>query len=429
MSDDRVPPHSLEAEQSLLGSILIDNDVLETTVRVKRDDFYRGAHRVIFDCISGLVERHVAADLITVTDELRTRGDLDMAGGSGYISSLTSSVVSSSAAGAYEDIVVDRSRIRQLIALAQRVHGMAFDVSSDLDEIMREIDIGLTKIMIDPTRRKTLRYSEQLHALREAIDERSKSSNMGVMSGFAGLDKLLMGLNPTDYAIIGARPSVGKTALALQIAINNTAKNVPVLFWSGEMPAISLTTRAASWGAGIEVSALRSGIMSSADHSRLTQYSGDAYDYPLWINDTPNPDFAIIDRVSRRMAREEGVKIIIIDYLSLIKPRRMSRGTERHEAMAQMSHDLKQLARDTGCVVFVLSQLTRDSDDRKPSLKDLRETGAIEQDADVVILLHLRGSHSGNGELVDAIVAKNRNGPKGVAQMVFDGARTQFRDL
>ncbi len=431
MAHEIVPPHNMEAEQSLLGCLLIDNDVYELVYNVYPQDMYRRAHQVILGAIRRLLDAHEPADLVTVVTALRADQDLDTVGGSAYLSGLTSSVPSSANAEVYANIVREHSRLRQLSSLGARISGLALNQDADVQDIVRDIDVSVMRIMQEQSRHLTRRFGETMHELGRDIDARAKRRDDGVTTSLKGLDNVIGSLNPQDYVIIGARPSVGKTAISLQAALSNAQKGVGVLFWSCEMPASKLAGRSASIGTSISGSKISTGMLSPSEMGQVTDYASQVYDLPLWINDTPNPDFGVIDRGTRRMVRDHNIGLVIVDYLSLVRPRRTHRGQEMHEAMAQMSHDAKQLARDTNTVMVWLSQLTREADGKRPTLKDLRETGAIEQDADVVILLHPSGKVSGSdtAEKIEAIVAKNRNGRKGVAELLYEGEYTRFRDF
>lgn len=431
MANEILPPHNIEAEQSLLGSLLIDNDVYESVYHVSPEDMYRHSHRIILTTIRRLLDRHEPADLVTVVTALRDTDDLALAGGTGYISELTSSVPSSANAEVYAKIVVEHSRVRQIAALGARISSLALNQDADAQDLTREIDVSVMRIMSEQARHLTKRYGETMHDLNRVIDERAKRGDEGIKTGFKNLDTVIGAMQPSDYVIIGARPSVGKTAISLQVALKNASEGRGVLFWSCEMPAVKLTARSVALSAGISGVQMTSGMLSPSEFKSLNDYAGQVYDYPLWINDTPNPDFGVIDRGTRRMVRDHGIQIVIVDYMSLVRPRLTHRGQERHEAMAQMSHDIKQLARDTNTVMIWLSQVTRDSEDRRPSLRDIRETGAIEQDADVVVMLHPAGKIAGSSdsEKIEAIVAKNRNGKKGMAELMYEGAYTRFSDF
>jgi replicative DNA helicase len=422
---DRVPPHNQEAEQAVVGSLLLDNRCLDRIHGIGPADFYRGAHRYIYAAACEIIRAGSIADIVSVAAALRLTGNLDMSGGAAYVSSLTSSVPSVANIEHYVGIVREQSAIRAMIAAAQQIVDVGYAPSAQSADMIRQMDATMTGLTAGADVAQAIRLRDALHDLAMDFDNARDRSISGLVTEFNNLDAKLGGVAEGSYVVLAARPSVGKTAMALQIAIKNASNGMGGIFWSLEMPRRALVGRVASWGASIPSPAIRAGAISPADLKKYHAYGAQVYDYPLWINDTPSADYALIDRVSRRMVRDNGVRLIVIDYLSLIKLRSKR---ERHEAVSELSHDLKSLARDTGAVVLVLSQLTRDSEDRRPSLRDIRESGAIEQDADIVILLHALGKH-GDELRVDAIVAKNREGQRGDAELLFDGNFVRFRDF
>jgi len=421
---DRVIPHDNEAEQAVLGALLLDNRTIDRVGHLRPADFYRGAHQRIYTAIREVIASGAVADLLSVVDRLRTTGNLDVSGAAAYVAALTSSVPSAANADYYARMVVEASVRRSILDLTQRVIDQAYDQSTPSADIIRHIDQSIATMVSTPSTDRVVSHGDAISALRRDIDARQNQMVTGLQTGFDELDALTNGLNPGDYVVIGARPSVGKTSMALQMASKIAQNGAGVLFVSAEMSERDIEARYVSLETDISTRSVRTGDMSHADLRALVDFAARTWQYPLWIDDTPSPEFGRVDRLIRRMVRDHGVAVAFVDYLSLIQPRLRTR--DRHEAMADVSHGFKSLARELSIPIVVLSQLTRESEDRRPQLRDIRESGAIEQDADVIAFLHRTGTTAMQLPRVDLIVAKNRKGPLGDVGLLFDGPKTRF---
>ncbi|MDY7029291.1 MAG: replicative DNA helicase, partial [Spirochaetota bacterium] len=387
----KIPPHNVDAERATLGAVLLDGEVISTVLRYLRaHDFYVSAHQKIFKGILELFNRGETIDLISLADRLSAAGELEASGGTAYISALTNEVPTSANVEYYARIVQDRSVRRQLLKMSTTL------VSSSYDEGME------TRALIEEAEQKIFDITEGQHTdsyrgvhdivaeTIEAIEKlyHTKDSYTGVPSGFADLDNMTSGFQKSEFIIIGARPSVGKTALALTMAANMAIhRKVPVGFFTLEMSDMALMQRLLSSEARINSDKLRTGMLRPADFHNLTEAAGRIYEAPLFIDDTPNIKLLDLRAQARRMKSKEGIKVLFVDYIGLIEPESKN-NVPRHEQVAEISRSLKSLARELEMPIICLSQVGRQSEGKAPSLADLRESGSIEQDADVVIFLH-----------------------------------------
>ncbi len=433
---DRVPPHNEEAEAATLGALLLSSDALAVVLKFLRpDDFYRTANKKIFQSIINLFTKGEVIDLITLTEELRRDGELEACGGPAYVSSLTSSVPTSANVEYYARIVQGASIRRELLRIASEIVATAHDDTAESRVIIEEAERKIFEI----TDRQQVTSFKSARALIsqtiEAIERlyHTKESYTGIPTGFPDLDNMTSGFQKSEFIVIGARPSVGKTALAVSMAANMSVhQKIPVGFFTLEMSDMALMQRLVASEARIDTTRLRTGILNPADFHKLTEAAARIYEAPLFIDDTPNMKLLDLRAQARRMKMQEQVQIIFIDYIGLIDPE--SRGnTPRHEQVAEISRSLKALARELEMPIVTLSQVGRQSEGKAPSLADLRESGSIEQDADVVIFLHRlrKGEHDvEDGERTDVetdlVVAKQRNGPVGALKIAFLPQYTKF---
>ena len=434
---DRVPPHNTEAEVATLGAILLDPDSFGRVLPLLRPgDFYRAAHARIFDAIIVLWEKNEAIDLITVTEALKSAGDLEIAGGAAYISSLTSSVPTSANIEYYAKIVHETSVRRRLLQVAQQIVADSFSETGESRELVEEAERKIFDLSEGDHAGGYKQAKEIVKQTVEAIEKlyRTKEEYTGIPSGFPALDKLLSGFQDSEFIVIGARPSVGKTALALTMAANiSIHRKIPVGFFTLEMSDMAIMQRLIASEARIGSQKIRTGMLRPADFKNLTDAAGMIYDAPLWISDTPGMRLLDLRAQARRMRSQLGVRIIFVDYISLINNEHAD--LPRHEQIAEISRSLKALARELTIPVIALSQLTRDVEGKRPNLASIRESGSIEQDADVVMFLHRnRGETSGDGDHADSvetelIVAKQRNGPVGTVPIAFVAKYTRFESL
>ncbi len=434
---DKVPPHNAEAEQAVLGAILLDPDSVTTVLRFLRpEDFYVNANRNIFSAIISLYEKGQKPDLITLTDELRLLALLDASGGPGYVADLTSFVPSSANVEYYARIVQENSVRRALLKLSQQMTAKVFDDSVESALMLDEAQASIFDIS---NKRQAVSYKSVKELLPDTIKMieklyRTKTPYTGIPSGFAELDSMTSGFQDSELVIIGARPSQGKTALALTIAAHTAIhEKIPTAFFSLEMADTALMQRMVASEARIGSEKIRTGLMKHSDFQSLIDAAGRIYDAPLYIIDMPNMKLLDLRTLARRLRAERDVRIIFVDYLTLVT----HENTElpRWEQIASISRSLKALARELRIPVVALSQLKREAEGKQPTLADLRESGSIEQDADLILFLH-RDRELGrtqeersNPIETELIVAKQRNGPTGTSKILFLPAFTRFESI
>ncbi|MBN2737814.1 MAG: replicative DNA helicase [Spirochaetales bacterium] len=434
---DSAPPHHEEAELAALGAILLDPESLPRVIPLIRpDSFYKNSHKQIFQAILDMDNRNEAIDLITLTEVLSKKEQLDSCGGAAYISRLTSVVPTSANVEYYAKIIQENHLRRSLIRIASEIIASAYEDSQDVREIIED---GEQKIFDLTDKQSSGIYKaakEVINTTIEAIEKlyHHKGDYTGVPTGFKELDDLTSGFQKTELIIIGARPSVGKTAFALSMAANMALHhNIAVGFFTLEMSAMALMQRLVSSEARLDSSRIRKGLLRPSDFNNLMEAAGRIYEAPLFIDDTPNMKLLDLRAMARRMVANEKVQIIFIDYLTLISAENSS--IPRHEQIAEISRSLKALARELNVPIIALSQVRRETEGRKPNLADIRESGSIEQDADVVIFIHrdrkdTHGDDSGISEIeTEIIIAKQRNGPIGEVKLAFLPHYTKFENL
>jgi replicative DNA helicase len=425
---DAIPSHNDEAEVATLGAVLMDTEALPAIVHLVRpEDFYKGAHQRIYQAVLALFDRGQSIDLITLSEELRARGTLELCGGPAYVSRLTSAVPTSANVEFYARIVQAASIRRTLARVSQEIIAQAHDEGSEISVILEEAERRIFEIS---DRHQTGTYSPAKEIVKltfDAIEKHyhSKTEYTGIPSGFKDLDQLTMGFQNSEFIVIGARPSVGKTAFALTIAANMAIKQkIPVGFFSLEMSAMAIMQRLLSMEARLDSQRMRTGMLSPADFSRITEACGRLYEAPLFISDSPDLKLLDLRAQARRMKSNQDVRIIFVDYITLIGSE--NRDLPRHEQIAEVSRSLKSLSREINIPVIALSQVRRETEGKRPSLADLRESGSIEQDADVVIFIHTEDLKA---EIREIAVAKQRNGPVGDLQLAFLARYTKFEPL
>ena len=434
--ESRVPPHNLHAEESLLGALLLSRDVVGQVaeLQMRVEHFYKPAHQHIYEAIRGLMANGHAVDIVTVSDELRRNGLLDDIGGAQALNELQNATPAISNAHRYAKIVQDTAMLRKLISVAGEITELAYmepdDVTKALDEAETKVFEVAEDRVVDSTRPLSELLPEAMDEL-QATFERGDSIT-GVPTGYNDLDELLSGLQPSTLNIIGARPAMGKTALGLGIALN-VAKTThkPVLVFSLEMGHAELTQRILSSEAEVESQKLRTGRLQEPDWSKIGRAINRIEGIPLYLDDNPRVTVMEIRAKARRLkARSGGIGLIMIDYLQL-----MSGGANaenRQLEVSEISRGLKILARELQTPIIALSQLSRTLEsraDKRPMLADLRESGSLEQDADVVMFLYrdeVYNRDSPDKASAELIVAKHRSGPTGVARLVFRGQYTKF---
>ena len=433
---DRIPPHNDDAERAITGAMLIDNNAVSIAqMYLKPEDFYSPRHRKIYEAVLNLFNRGIRPDLLTLNGELEKTGKLDEAGGNDYIASLTHAVPSSANAEYYAQIVQNCSLRRELIRISGEAGARAYDETVEPKLILEETQQSLFYVS-DPQRNFNIKKADSVVNktviyLGEVF--RSKAEYSGIPSGFASLDRLTSGFQPSELTIIGARPGLGKTAIAISIAANiSIRKNVPVAFFSLEMSDQALMLRLISAESGIDSYKLKTGFFPRSDYSKIIPAAELIHEAPLFIVDMPHMTMPNIQSMARMLKVQEKVEIIFIDYLGLIS----SDGSkhQRWEQISDISRALKGLARELNIPVIALSQLRRDAEGQKPSLADIRDSGSIEQDADMIIFLNRDREHEktieeqskSEGQKVELILAKNRNGPVGTVDLIFLKHLTKF---
>ena len=431
---DKVPPHNDEAEQAALGAILLDNDAIDAALEYLRaDDFYSNANKRVFNAVLNLHSLgQQKADIITVVAELRRMGELEAAGGPAYIASLTNAVPSSANIEHYARLVYDCSLRRALLRLSAELNTRAFDESTEARMILEEAQSLILKLGEDRLRTSFKYTRELVNKVLDIIDElSSKKTYTGIPSGFDDLDTMTSGFQKSELIILGARPTIGKTALALAMSAYITIdKKIPAAFFSLEMSDIALVLRLISSEARVESDKIRKGFLSSSDRGKIYTAAERIYEAPLYIVDSPGMKLLDLRSMARRLRFKHQVEIIFIDYITLINSE--NKDLPRHEQIAEISRSLKSLARELEIPVVALSQLRRETEREKsaPNLADIRESGSIEQDADLVMFLHRKketGTETdGKTEL---IVAKQRNGPVGKIDIVFIPKYARYESL
>ncbi len=414
---ERTPPQDLIAEQGVLGGMLLSKDAIADVVEIIRDrDFYRPAHELIYDAIVDLYGRGEPVDPVTVSAELTKRGDIARAGGAPYLHTLISSVPTAANAGYYAKIVRERAILRRLVEAGTKIVQLGYSTEGEVDDA---VDQAQAEVYSVTERRANEDYVQLSTLLPAALDEIEKISQgvigEGVKTGLIELDKLTNGLHPGNMIVLAARPAVGKSTLGLDIARYASIHkgNTSVIF-SLEMSKSEITMRMLSAEARVALNNIRAGTLNDEEWARLARRMGEISEAPLFIDDSPNLSLMEIRAKARRLKQRHNLKLIVIDYLQLMTSGK--RVENRQQEVSEFSRQLKLLAKELNVPIIAISQLNRSPEqrsDKKPLLSDLRESGSIEQDADVVILLHrddLYDNQNRSGE-ADLIVAKHRNGP------------------
>jgi len=433
----RIPPHSMEAEQSVLGSMLLDKEAVAAAAEVLQgEDFYSDAHNEIFEAILDIYEQGKPVDLVTLAEALRQRGTLEAVGGGTYISDLSMSVPSTANVRYYINIVEEKSILRRLISASNDIIKESYEASEELDII---IDHAEKKIFEISQKQNTRSFESIKTILLETyaqIEELTKNKGkiVGVPTGFYDFDLRTSGLNSSDLILIAARPSMGKTSFAINIAQNAAVRyQVPVAIFSLEMAKEQLVQRMLSSESNVELQKIRTGDLSEEDWVKLVQAATPLSKAPIFIDDPPAVSAMEIRSKARRMKLEHNLGLIVIDYLQLMSGR--GRYESRQQEVSEISRSLKALARELQVPVVALSQLSRGPEsrqDHRPMLSDLRESGAIEQDADLVVFLYRDEYYNPDTEkknIAEAIIAKQRNGPTGTVELVWLGQYTKFVSL
>lgn len=439
MAVDRAAPHNLEAERAVLGALLMNfSDALLDSVAyyVGPDDFYRTAHQAVYRALNTVKNKGGAVDPVTLADELRAAGELEKAGGAAYLADLIGAAPMAANASYYAKIVQDYSLRRRMIGAGQSLMHQAHDRSIETEAVLQNAEQSVFELS---KRRKISEYAASKELIKVSFDilekrRASKALFTGIPTQYSDLDEMLSGLQDSEMVVIGARPSMGKTALALSMAQNIAVRQkIAAGFFTLEMPAHQLMMRLLAGQAKVNSRKLRNpALLSMKELDMLDSAADDLYEAPLFIDDTPNMGLSDLRSQARRMKLKEDIKVLFIDYLGLITVDDSK--MPRYEQMALVSRSLKSLARELEIPVVVLSQVRRDAEGKEPTLADLRDTGAIEQDADVVMFLHrdrLADKQDDETEVVDTklVVAKQRNGPVGIVNLAFVPKYARFDSL
>ncbi len=436
----KVPPHSIEAEQAVLGGLMLDNGAWDQVAdRINEDDFYRRDHRLIFRAVAGLSENNQPFDAVTVSEWLERNQELAAAGGLSYLGTLVKETPSAANIQAYADIVRERSVVRQLIHTTTDIANTAYQPEGrTASELLDLAEQKVFEIADSGARGRTgaVSIKSLLTKVVDRIDQLYQQDEpvTGVPTGFADFDERTSGLQKSDLVIVAGRPSMGKTTFAMNLAENAAIKHkLPVLVFSMEMPGEQLAMRMMASLGRIDQSRLRRGQLDDDDWARLTSAMGLLAEAPLFIDDTPALTPTELRARARRIAREHGLGMIVIDYLQLMQSVRS--GENRATEISEISRGLKALAKELDVPVIALSQLNRSLEQRpnkRPVMSDLRESGAIEQDADVIVFIYrdeVYNEDSPDKGKAEIIIGKQRNGPIGTTYLVFQGQYTRFDNL
>jgi replicative DNA helicase len=435
MPVEKLPPQNVEAEEAVLGSILIDRDaIVKTAPILKPEDFYREKNGWIYDAVLNLYDRHEPADFVTLCDEMERRGQLDDVGGREYMTALLNAVPTAVHAEYYAKIIERCATLRRLIGAAGQIAAIGYTDEIEADTAIDQAEQVLFQVAERRQAKDFIGLREALHDYAEQLDilHAQKGHMVGVPTGFIDLDRLLGGLRPSDFIVLAARPSAGKTALAMGIAHNAAKTGIPVGIFSLEMSVSQLVQRMLAMETRIDSHRLGTGYFGEDDWQTITQAMGVLSELPVFVDDSASATVMEIRTKARRLKAEQNIGLIVIDYLQLMA----GRGLEnRVQEVSEISRALKGLARELSIPVLTVSQLSRAVEsrtDHMPILSDLRESGSIEQDADVVIFIHRDKMYNENtpkGDVADVRVAKHRNGPVDTVHLRFFPEFTQFADL
>src|SRR6185437_2298522 len=439
ISVERPLPHNLEAERSILGAVLLDNHALNAAVeQLRSEDFFLPQHRHIFERMVQLGEKQQAIDTITLMEDLARSGALEAAGGVAYLSQLADGLPRATNVDHYARIVKEKAILRSLIYSASAIQEQALAAGDDADVILDRAESTIFQLAEDRVKAGLIGVKD---LVKESFDRLEKIFSegrriTGLATGYAGLDNETAGLQPSELIILAARPSMGKTALALNMAENVALRQrEPVAIFSLEMSKESLLLRLLASHARVDAHKFRTGHMNRDDWGHVTKSLAELGEAPIWIDDSASSTVLEMGAKARRLKRDRGLSLVIVDYIQLVVPTANRRNSNRQEEVSGISRALKALAKELKVPVVVLSQLTRapEREDRKPQLADLRESGAIEQDADVVLFINRPNFYKTDMAEEDRakaeiIIAKQRNGPTGNLNFVFLSRHTRFEE-
>lgn len=433
----RIPPHNIEAEQAVLGCMLLDADIIPTvTELIRSEDFYREDHREICEAIFDITEKAGPVDIITVSEQLQLRGTLEQAGGLDYLASIAGAVPTTANAKHYTKIVEEKSLLRKLIKASSDIAAMSFDASDEAVYVLDKAEKSIFDIL---QKRSTQGFTHIKDVLLDTFNRleelyNSKSYITGIPTGFTDLDLKTAGLQNSDLILIAARPGMGKTAMALNIAqYAAVQKHVPVAIFNLEMSKDQLVNRMLSSEVMVDSQKMRTGKLEDDDWNKIAQALAPLSEAPIYIDDTPGISVMDIRAKCRRLKLEKNLGLVVIDYLQLMQGR--GRTENRQQEVSEISRSLKILAKELNVPVVTMSQLSRGPEsrnDHRPMLSDLRESGAIEQDADIVMFLYRDDYYNAETEkknIAEVIIAKHRNGSTGTIELRWFGEYTKFANL
>lgn len=441
MAEERIPPQNVEAEQSVLGSLMLDKDaILKVVDFLMPKDFYRDTHHEIYKTMVALFERREPIDILSTTNKLREKGSLKGVGGQAYLAELVNSVPTASNILHYAKITQRKRILRELITASYDIAQLGYKEDEDIDVLLDEAEKRIFGISENSISQNFVQVRSSLEEAFDRIDKlhRQEGETRGVPTGFADLDNLLAGLQKSDLIVLAARPGLGKTSLALDIARNVGIKaKKPVGLFSLEMSREQVIDRLIASQADVDLWRIRTGNLSSKgednDFLRIQNALGTLSEAPIFIDDAPSPTIIQMRAMARRLQAEHDLGLIIVDYLQLIQPRTMS--DNMVQQITEISRSLKALARELHVPVLALSQLSRAVEQRSPQiprLSDLRDSGSIEQDSDVVLFIYRdtrENEDSDRRNAAEIHIAKHRNGPVGKIKLYFDEKRVSFKDL
>ena len=434
----KIPPQNLDAEMSLLGAVLIDEETLsDISEHVKAHDFYDKRHGLIYDAMMRLYEKRKPVDLLTLTEELKKKNDIETIGGSAYLTELTNYVPTAAHAEAYAELVQQKAIRRRLIKASSQISEMGFDEETSTQELLERAEAELFSVSDQSLKQDLVSIESILTDSFDRMEElhRNKGQLRGIRTGYRDLDNMTAGLQRSDLIILAARPAMGKTTLVTNLAYNvATIAKQPVLFFSLEMSKEQLVDRMLADASGVDAWNIRTGNLSDDDFSKLSYAMGEMAEAPIFIDDTPGVSVLEMRTKARRAAHEQPLGLIIIDYLQLMQGSGRD-GGNRVQEVSEISRGLKLLARELNVPVIALSQLSRSVESRNPQipqLADLRESGSIEQDADIVMFIYREEYYNPDTDrkqITDLIISKHRNGPTGKIELFFHPERLRFMSL
>lgn len=435
----KVPPQNIDAEMSLLGAILIDDEVIaDASEKVSAKDFYDKRHGIIYGAVLKLYEQHKPVDLLTLTDELKKKGKLEEVGGSAYLTELTNYVPTAAHAETYAEMVAQKAVRRRLIKASGDISELGYNENTEIQELLEKAEAELFSVSDQSLKQDLVSIENILTESFDRIEElhRNKGSLRGIKTGYRDLDNMTAGLQRSDLIILAARPAMGKTTLVTNLAYNiATIAKQPVLFFSLEMSKEQLVDRMLADASGVDAWNIRTGNLTDDDFSKLSDAMGEMAEAPIYIDDTPGLSVLEMRTKARRAAHEAPLGLIIVDYLQLMQSNGNYAGN-RVQEVSEISRGLKLIAREMNVPVIALSQLSRSVESRNPpipQLADLRESGSIEQDADLVSFIYRPGYYDPENtevqNITELIIAKHRNGPVGKVHLYFHPERLRFMSL